>query len=81
MAGSVRRKAESQQSASSAHDAPRRRPDSVRFRRGFDDERNAALARCEPRGAANTMTHALWSVLVTVMNRWHERSRSRSAER
>jgi O-antigen/teichoic acid export membrane protein len=30
--------------------------------------------------AANTATHALWAVVVTVMNRWHERSRSRSAE-
>jgi len=31
--------------------------------------------------AANASTHALWSVVVTVMNRWHERSRSRGAER
>lgn len=27
--------------------------------------------------AANALTHALWSVVVTVMNRWHERGRSR----
>ncbi len=26
---------------------------------------------------ANALTHALWSVVVTVMNRWHERGRSR----
>lgn len=30
--------------------------------------------------AANASTHALWSVVVTVMNRWHERRRSRGAE-
>jgi hypothetical protein len=31
--------------------------------------------------AATTLTHVLWSIVVTVMNRWHERRRSRGAER
>jgi O-antigen/teichoic acid export membrane protein len=29
--------------------------------------------------AANASTHALWAVVVTMMNRWHERSRERRA--
>jgi O-antigen/teichoic acid export membrane protein len=31
--------------------------------------------------AATTLTHALWSIVVTVMNRWHEGRRSRSTEK
>jgi O-antigen/teichoic acid export membrane protein len=31
--------------------------------------------------AANAATHALWAIVVTVLNRWHERSRSRNTER